>query len=93
MIVQLTAKELKEIVAEASQKAISEAFKTLQPSEEPEAGKTDAKFLTKKQAAKALNCSPSTLDNFRRAGKLNAYFLGKTVRFKVEEIQNLAKPK
>ena len=47
-------------------------------------------FLTKKQAAKKLNCSTSTIDNYARAGKVMRYYLGKTVRFKLDEVLALA---
>lgn len=39
-------------------------------------------FLTKKEAAKLLSCSVSTIDNYRRAGKLKRYNIGSSVRFK-----------
>lgn len=92
LLVQLTEQELKNLVTEASREAISEALKHIQPVEE-EPGKPEAKLLTKRQAATVLNCSQSTVDNLRRAGKLNTVRVRNKVCFTVEEIHNLAKPK
>jgi excisionase family DNA binding protein len=48
--------------------------------------------ITKKQAAALINCSVSTIDNARRAGKITAYRIGgKAVRFEKSEVLNLAK--
>lgn len=48
--------------------------------------------ITKKQAAALINCSVSTIDNARRAGKIKAYRIGaKAVRFEKSEVLNLAK--
>lgn len=48
--------------------------------------------ITKKQAAALINCSVSTIDNARRAGKIRAYRIGaKAVRFEKSEVLNLAK--
>jgi excisionase family DNA binding protein len=48
--------------------------------------------ITKKQAAALINCSVSTIDNARRAGKITAYRIGgKAVRFDKSEVLNLAK--
>lgn len=51
----------------------------------------DIPFLTKKQAAKKLSCSTSTIDNYARAGKLTRHYLGRVVRFKEEEVLDLVK--
>lgn len=72
------------------QEAVKMAFQTHQPPEPPPKGESECLLLTKKQAAKFLACSTSTIDNFARAGKLTRYYLGKTVRFKEEELMTLA---
>lgn len=48
-------------------------------------------LLTKKQAAALINCSVSSIDNFRRAGKIRPHYVGKkAVRFKASDILALA---
>lgn len=49
-------------------------------------------LLTKKEAAKLLKCSTSTIDNYRRAGVLVFTKLGRSVKFRREDILALAKP-
>lgn len=58
----------------------------------PAPPKKEANFVTKKQAAQQLNCSTSTIDNYARAGRLTRHYIGRTVRFKLEEVLALAKP-
>lgn len=48
-------------------------------------------YVNKRQAARLLSCSVSTLDNFRRAGEIKAFYIGKAVRFSREEVLALAK--
>lgn len=93
LIIQMTEAELKAIVTEASEKAVSLALNKTKPKEEGEAGKVEAVFFTKKQAARHLNCCTSTIDNAARAGKLTRHYLGNTVRFRIEEVKKLATPK
>lgn len=46
-------------------------------------------FVSKKQAARLLSCSPSTIDNHARAGRLTRHYVGgKSVRF--DRLQVLA---
>lgn len=48
-------------------------------------------FVNKRQAARLLSCSPSTIDNLARAGKLTRHYVGKKgVRFTREEVLALA---
>ena len=93
LIIQMTEAELKAIVTEASEKAVSLALNKTKPKEEGEAGKVEVLFFTKKQAARHLNCCTSTIDNAARAGKLTRHYLGNTVRFRIEEVKKLATPK
>lgn len=46
----------------------------------------DSPYLTKKEAAKLLSCSVSTIDNYRRAGTLKRYNFGSSARFKRSEL-------
>lgn len=50
-------------------------------------------FVTKKEAANILSCSISTIDNYRRSGKLNRYNVGSAVRFKRAEIISIIEDK
>lgn len=50
----------------------------------------DDGLITKKEAAKLLSCSTSTIDNYRRSGKLKKYNVGTSVRFKKSEVLELA---
>ena len=48
-------------------------------------------FITKKQAAGLLSCSPSTIDNHARSGKLTRHYVGaKSVRFDRQQVLALA---
>ena len=48
-------------------------------------------FLSKKQAARLLSCSPSTIDNHARAGRLTRHYVGgKSVRFDRQQVLSLA---
>lgn len=48
-------------------------------------------YVNKRQAARLLSCSPSTIDNHARAGSLTRHYVGKAVRFDRQEVLNLAK--
>ncbi len=77
------------------EQAVLKAFENHQPpklnSSEPDP------YLNKKEAAKLLRCSVSTIDNYRRAGALKRYNFGSSVRFKrlelLEMIEELATSK
>lgn len=90
--IMTTEEQLQEIVQNAVANALAQV-KSLQTPIESNTTADHAEFLTKKQAAKLLACSPSTIDNFRRSGKLTPVYLGKTVRFKRSEILALATKK
>ena len=48
-------------------------------------------FVSKKQAARLLSCSPSTIDNHARSGKLTRHYVGgKSVRFDRQQVLSLA---
>lgn len=63
------------------------AFHEHKPEPEPEPSREDmAQLLTKKEAARLLACSPSTIDSYRRAGVLKATMIGRAVRFTRGEV-------
>jgi len=51
------------------------------------------KNLTKKETAEYLNCSVSKIDDLRRRGLLTRIRLGRTVRFKISELDALIENK
>lgn len=50
-------------------------------------------LLSKKDAARLIGCSQSTIDNHARAKRLERYYIGKSVRFRRNEVLALAKTK
>lgn len=50
------------------------------------------RLISKKEAARLLGCSQSTIDNYRRAGVLQATKLGKAVRFRRGDVLSFANP-
>lgn len=50
------------------------------------------RLISKKEAARLLGCSQSTIDNYRRAGVLEAVKLGKAVRFRRGDLLAFAQP-
>ncbi len=48
-----------------------------------------APLITKKEAAKLLNCSQGTIDNYARAGRIDRKYIGKSVRFDRDQILGL----
>lgn len=57
----------------------------LKQKKEEEAESSD-RFITKKEAANILRCSQSTIDNYRRNGKLKSHKIGKSVLFHREDV-------
>lgn len=53
----------------------------------------DEIFVSKRQAARILSCSVSSVENAARAGKINRHNVGKSVRFLRTEVVALAKLK
>jgi hypothetical protein len=47
-------------------------------------------YVSKKDAAKLLACSPGTIDNFARAGRLSRSYVGKSVKFLRSEVVQIA---
>jgi excisionase family DNA binding protein len=88
----LSRQQLEELVFDVAKAAIKAALKEIPKQEPTEREPREPAFLTKKQAANKLSCSPSTIDNAARAGRLKRHYIGKGVRFKLEEVLALAKP-
>jgi excisionase family DNA binding protein len=86
ILTNLSKEDLKSII----EKSVSAAIKEHLPKDESKAGGNPDEFVTKKEAAELLKCSTSTIDNYRRAGKLTRYHLGKSVKFKKEDVLALA---
>ncbi len=90
IVTTLTRQDLEALVIDCMKVVI----KANQPAREepPCPGPGQPEFLTKRQAAQKLGCSTSTIDNAARAGKLTRHYIGKTVRFRQEEVLALAQP-
>jgi excisionase family DNA binding protein len=54
-------------------------------------GEAVGHYVSKRQAARMLDCSPSTIDNHARAGRLTRYYVGKAVRFDRAQVLSLAR--
>ena len=91
-LIIITAEEL-ETIFDARLKAALERYtpqpKQRQPDETP--GEAGQAFVSKKQAARLLSCSPSTIDNHARAGHLTRHYIGKAVRFDRQQVLALAR--
>ena len=90
LVTTLTRQDLEALVIDC----VKVVMKNHQPAgvEPPIPGPGEPEFLTKRQAAQKLGCSTSTIDNAARAGKLTRHYIGKTVRFRLEEVLALAQP-
>lgn len=81
-IIDATVEELKdEILQEIKQdfNNLRELVKTFKP-------KDEVKWLTRKETAKLLKVSYVTLHNWHKSGKLKAYKLDGSVRYKLNEV-------
>lgn len=89
-IIVTTPEELSALIDERFRIAFKHYTPQLQrlPEETPgEAGQT---YVSKKQAARLLDCSQSTIDNFARSGRLTRSYVGKAVRFDRQQVLALA---
>ena len=90
-IIVTTPEELSALIDERFRIAFKHYAPQLQqrlPEETPvEAGQT---YVSKKQAARLLDCSQSTIDNFARSGRLTRSYVGKAVRFDRQQVLSLA---
>lgn len=65
---------------------------TPQPQPEPTPPDDPDRLINKKESARLLGCSQSTIDNYRRAGVLEAVKLGKAVRFRRGDVLAVVQP-
>jgi len=54
-----------------------------------ELGSGPEKLVSKKEAARLLGCSVSTIDNLRRKGRLELVKVGKSARFRLGDLQSM----
>lgn len=57
-----------------------------QPDSDPD------ELLKKREAAKLLSCSTSTIDNYARAGILPRHYVGRSVRFRRSDVLAIPSP-
>lgn len=87
ILTSLSEKEIKTLVLDCLKQALKHHYVQSRHDQ-----KDRDLFLTKREAARLLSCSTSTIDNYARAGKLTRNYLGKTVRFRREEVLKLTEP-
>lgn len=88
---QLSIRELRNLLREELEQFHKE-HKALTPSQRDDPpGQAGEAFISKKQAARLLSCSTSTIDNYARANHLTRHYIGKAVRFDRQEVLGLAK--
>lgn len=89
VITSLSYEELKTLISEALRGELKQVAPP--PRLEDTPGPDGGAYVNKRQAARLLSCSPSTIDNHARAGSLTRHYVGKAVRFDRQEVLNLAK--
>lgn len=89
VITSLSYEELRTLISEALRGELKQI--ALPPRQEEPPGQAGEAFVSKKQAARLLSCSPSTIDNHARAGTLTRHYVGKAVRFDRQQVLGLAK--
>ncbi len=79
--IQVTPEQLQNAIIEGINSKIEDLKKLFQPKEPTE-------YLTRQQTAELLNIDLSTLHNWTKKGKLNAYGIGYRVYYKRHEVEN-----
>ena len=87
LLTTLTPDELRQIVVES----VRQCLKTETPILGIAPNEAAPNHVTKREAARLLSCSQSSISNFARAGKLRRFYVGKSVRFERREVLGLAK--
>jgi excisionase family DNA binding protein len=73
--------------------SVNACLKIANRAKEPERKQYDPdQLLRKSDAAKLLNCSHSTIDNYARAGVLKRHYVGRAVRFKRSDVLGIVSP-
>ena len=80
-LLTISTDELKELINNSVQDAVSNAVKAIQ-----EAGIMEEKILTRKEAAMELSVTYPTLKALTKGGHVRAYKVGGNVRFKKTEL-------
>ena len=83
----LTPDELRQIIVES----VKQCLQAGSPIQDNVPGQAASPFVTKREAAGVLRCSPGTVSNLARAGKLKRLYVGKSLRFSRSEVLNLAR--
>ena len=87
----LTKQDLEALVIDCVQVCLKRHAAQQPAPREPEPGQAGQAFVSKKQAARLLSCSSSTIDNHARAGHLTRHYVGKAVRFDRQQVLALAR--
>jgi excisionase family DNA binding protein len=84
---QLSIPEFRRLIQEELEQYNSKSMAKNHTSAPP----ADSPFITKKEAAKLISVSPSTIDNAARAGRIKRHYIGSAVRFDRTQVLSLAK--
>lgn len=87
----LTKQDLEALVIDCVQVCLKRHAAQQPAKRETEPGQAGEVFVNKRQAARLLSCSPSTIDNHARAGHLTRHYVGKAVRFDRQQVLALAR--
>ncbi len=79
-LIEITPEEFKTAILEGVRKELGEIKKDFQP-------KKPTEYLTREETAGLLKINLSTLFNWTKKGKLNAYGIGSRVYYKREEVE------
>ena len=92
VLTSLTVNELENLIIDSVNACLK--VHTPQPQPAPPATPDDPeRLISKKEAARLLGCSQSTIDNYRRVGRLKSVKLGKSVRFRRGDVLAVAQAK
>lgn len=85
LIVTMTETELKNLVRQSVSEGVEVALSRAKQ------GAEESNMIKKRDAARLLSCSTSTIDNLCRSGKLTRHYVGKkAVRFDREQVLSMA---
>lgn len=85
LMVTMTEAEFRTLIRQSVTEGVEDAVSRLKGSEQ------EGNMLKKKDAARVLSCSTSTIDNMARAGRLTRHYVGKkSVRFDRAQVLSIA---